>query len=246
MLYTPSTEDRALYERMSVVIVTPCGSHSNSFRFTRCLANMIAYSWQHGLKVGQFGGTERMVVHWARNSLALQAKDLVDERTGEKYTHILWLDDDQTFNPDLLCYLAKSGDKDIVSALYYSREEGKPYPVVYVRNDNGDMYQHYTLMIPPETLCEVDAVGFGACLMRREILDVVPSPWFRFNGCGEDIYFCAHARQAGFKVWLDGRYKIGHVGDPRIITVKDYDEFMAQNKEALGALIKVDLGGNHG
>ena len=241
MIYKPTKADIKKYEKMSVVIVTPCGGYDNKFRFTKSLANMIAYSWRNGLKVGAFGGTERWVIHWAREELAKQAKDMVDEFTGEQYTHILWLDDDHAFNPDLLCYLARNSDKDVVSALYYGRD--KPLPVVYVKDKNPDKYTHYPLIWPPTTLCEVDAIGFGACLMRRDVLDRVPRPWFRFENCGEDIYFCVNAKEHGVKIWLDGTYQLGHIGEPQIVGRAEYQKYVDENAEEFGPRIKVGLGG---
>ena len=240
-IYKPTKEDIKAYEKMSVVVVTPCGGYDNKFKFTKSLANMIAYSWRYGLRVDAFGGTERWVIHWARAELASQAKDLINDRTGEKYTHILWLDDDHVFNPDLLCYLARNGDKDIVSALYYGRE--KALPVVYVKDKNPDKYTHYPLIWPPAVLCEVDAVGFGACLMRRDVLDRVPPPWFRFENCGEDIYFCVNAKEHGVKIWLDATYQLGHIGEPTIVGREQYEQYIEENKEEFGPKIKVALGG---
>lgn len=242
MIYKPTPEDRAKYSEMSVVIVTPCGGYQNAFKFTKSLANLVSYSWAHGLKVGAFGGTERMVIHWARNDLARQARDLVREN-GEKYTHILWLDDDHAFNPDLLCYLARNGDKDVVSALYYGRT--KPLPVAYVKDTNDDKYKHFPLIWPPSTLCEVDAVGFGACLMRRDVLDRIPEPYFTFinSGVGEDIYFCVHAKEHGVKIWLEGSYELGHIGDPEIVRRPQYESYVKEHEEEFGPKIKVALGG---
>jgi hypothetical protein len=244
VIYAPTDEDRRIYAGMSVVIVTPCGGYSNPFRFTKSLANLISYSWRHGLRVEAFGGTERMVVHWARNDLAKQVKDRIDENTGEKYTHVLWLDDDHVFNPDLLCYLARNGDKDVVSALYFGRTQ--PLPVAYVKDYNEDKYKHFPLIWPPSQLCEVDAIGFGACLMRRDVLDRVPEPYFRFNECGEDIYFCVHAKEKGVKIWLDGSYQLGHIGDPHIVIREDYERYVKEHEKEWGPRIKVALGGKNG
>jgi hypothetical protein len=141
MLYKPTSRDKRKYKKMRVAIVTPCGTYSNPFIFTKSLANLIAYSYKHGLRVEAFGGTERMVIHWARNELARQA--LKVDVDGKKPTHILWLDDDHTFNPDMLCYLARNGDKDVVSALYYGRQQH--LPVAYVKDFDDDKYKHFPL-----------------------------------------------------------------------------------------------------
>lgn len=237
MFYTPDKKAKKKFKDYSIVILTPCGDYKVHTKFTKSIVNMVAYSWMNGLKIHQIGITERMVVHWARNELARKAKIKVDEFTNKHYTHMLWLDDDHVFNPDLALYLANNGDLDMVSALYYGRE--KPLPVVYIKDETEDKYKHYPLIQVPSNLIEVDAVGFGACLMRMDVLDRVPEPWFAFNNAGEDIYFCVHAKEAGIKIYCDGSYGLGHIGPPQIVTKETHEQYMEDNKELYSDRIKV-------
>ena len=239
--WEPSKADRKVYKNMEVAIVTPCGDYEVSAKFTRSVANLIAYSWMHGLKVYEMGTVERMVVHWARNELARNSVDRVNPHTGNKFTHLLWLDDDHVFNPDMLVYLARH-NVECVSALYYCRT-GRILPVAYVKDDDPDKYKHYPLLEVPEAVFEVDAVGFGAFLMRREVLEKLEYPYFKFENCGEDIYFCVNAREAGIKIWLDGSYRLGHIGEPSITSHSTYLKYLEDNEEILKDRVKVSLGG---
>ena len=249
MFYHPSDVDRRKYAGMSVIIATPCKDNEMAAKFCKDVVNMVGYSWLHGLKVYQMGITERMVIHWARNDLAKQCNDHVCEYTGEKFTHILWLDDDQVFTPDLLVYLARHreahDDLDVVSALYYGRTQH--LPVAYVKDFNDDKYKHFPLIEVPRTLCEVDAVGFGGLLMRRDVLDRLEEPWFNFKRCGEDIYFCVHAKEQGIKIHLEGTFIMGHLGDAPVIHTPQYERYMKDNEEQFADRTKVGLGGvQHG
>ena len=240
-IYVPTDEDRKAYEGLEIVILTPVGSYEVHAKFAKCVANLIAYSWMHGLKVYQMGITERMVVDWARNDLARQASEQTNEYTGNKFSHFLWLDDDHVFNPDLACYLARLADLDMVSALYFGRTQH--LPVAYVKDDSGDKYKHYPLIEAPRALAEVDAVGFGALLMRRDVFDRVPEPWFTLDWhAGEDIAFCVRAKEHGVKVWLDGSYALGHIGPPQIVTEATYKQYLIDHAEEFKDRIKVPLG----
>lgn len=241
-LYQPTAADRECYADMEVLILTPCKDYECPMLFTKSVVNMVAYSWMHGLKVYQMGRTERMVIHWARQDLARQAKEKINEYTGRRFTHILWLDDDHAFNPDMLVYLARHKDLDVVSALYFGRA-GRPLPVVYVKDKNPDKYSFYPLIGVPNRLFEADAIGFGACLMRMDVLDRMPEPWFQFNRCGEDIYFCVHAKEAGVRIWCDGSYALGHLGEHQMITRETYEKYLETNKDEFADRIKVPLGG---
>ncbi|MDD5189452.1 MAG: hypothetical protein PHE50_00235 [Dehalococcoidales bacterium] len=241
-LYSPTKEDKEIYKRMSVVILTPCGGYENSVKFTKCVTNMVAYSWMNGLSIFQMGITERMVVDWARNDLARKAKDHINEFTGEKFTHILWLDDDHVFEADLACVLARH-NREMVSALYYARV-GKILPVVYVKDGSvDDEYKHFPLIQAPNKIFECDAVGFGAMLMNRDVLDRVPQPWFTIDyRAGEDIAFCVQAKKHGIKIWCDGQYKLGHIGVPKVIGHQDYLKYMEENKDEYSDKVRVHLG----
>lgn len=242
-MYKPTSEDRETYKDMSVVIATPCKDNELPTKFCADVVNMTAYSWLHGLKVYQMATTERMIIHWARNDLAERCLEHICEYTGEPFTHILWLDDDQVFTPDMLVYLARHKDLDVVSALYFGR--GKHLPVAYVKDFNDDKYKHFPLIEVPPSLCEVDAVGFGGVLMRIDILKRLEKPWFSFNhNAGEDIYFCVHAKEQGIKIHLDGSFEMGHIGEPRIITRADHAQYMKDNEELFADKIKVGLGGS--
>ena len=239
-LYQPGHDARARLSLLSVLILTPMGGYMSWGRFTKSLVNMVAYSWLHGLKIYQMGITERMAIEWARNSLARRAKDHINEYTGERFTHFLWLDDDHVFNPDLALYLAQHAALDMVSALYFARA-GKPYPTAYVKDHTDeDPYKHFPLLGVPSRLCEVDAVGLGACLMRREVLECVPEPWFTldYRG-GEDIAFCVRAKAHGVGIWVDGSYVLGHIGDPNVVTQETFQSYMREHGDELGEKVRV-------
>jgi hypothetical protein len=79
---------------------------------------------------------------------------------------------------------------------------------------------------PKDKLVECDAVGFGAVLIKMETLKSVEGPRFMSTcGTGEDIYFCYLAKKKGFRVFMDTRVKLGHVGHPAIIT-EEYVDFV--------------------
>ena len=235
-IYRPTKADKKKYKGMSVVLAIPCKDYEMSASFARDVGNLIAYSWHNGLRVDQMAVTERMVVHWARNELAKECREYKCPWTGEKFTHILWLDDDQAFTPDLLVCLARSQHLDVIGALYYGRQ--KHLPVVYVRDDTDDMYSHYPMITVPPHVIEVDAMGFGGVLMRREVLDKLEEPYFKFDNAGEDIYFCAHAKKQGVKIHLDGRYDMGHIGDPQVVTRLTYEKYIKDHEAEFGEKIQ--------
>lgn len=168
------------------------------------------------------------LVYDSRNKLA---QDAIDQNAD----YVLWLDSDMVFDPTLLERLMEDiQDKDFVSALYYLRKP--PFkPVIYktirlgiFANEGVTVgYDDY----PEDELFEIDGCGFGAVLLRTEMMkEILKRERFLFSpilGYGEDISFCIRAKRAGYQMWCDSKLKIGHVAK-MIVTEKT---FKAYNKK---------------
>ena len=240
-----------LFSRMSVLVLSPIADYTVNNQFAKSLVNMVAYSWMQGLKTYCWAHTERTVVDWARNSLGRYVRDHECEYTGEHYTHCLWLDSDQTFNPDLLCRLA-SHDKEMVSALYFARGP-KPMPIAYVKPirpkgpcdlTDRDSYKHSQILEVPGTLMEIDAAGFGGLLMKREIFVKVPEPWFTIDAlAGEDVAFCVKAKNYGYRIYLDGQYHMGHIDAPVVVSTDQYRAYRDAHPEEFADLLRCEIEG---
>ena len=63
----PTQEQIDYFKTLEVLLVVPHADYSNPAKFTKCLANMIAYSWHYGLRIFQMGATERTVVDLERS-----------------------------------------------------------------------------------------------------------------------------------------------------------------------------------
>lgn len=168
------------------------------------------------------GAIGEIMVQYARERLADGALEM-----GCDY--LFMVDDDMLCPPDLFYKLA-ANDKDICAALAFTRNPDHK-PVVYETFEGRDRAIHadygltrFVQNYPRNTLFQCDAVGYGAVLIKTEVLKKVPKPWFfGMEGTGEDITFCVKARKAGFQVWMDSRIKLGHLGSPAIIT-EDYSD----------------------
>jgi hypothetical protein len=63
---------------------------------------------------------------------------------------------------------------------------------------------------------ELSMAATAGMLIRREVLERLPAPWFESNrfeadGPGSDTWFCLKARRAGFRVWCDVDTPMGHL-----------------------------------
>jgi hypothetical protein len=151
--------------------------------------------------------------------------------------YLFMIDDDMLAPPDLFFKLV-ANDKDICAALAFTRNPDHK-PVIYDVIEGIDpvtkkdyYINKFAMNYPRNTLVQCDAVGFGAVLIKRAVIDAMKEPRFMgLTGAGEDITFCHKAKKLGFEVWMDTRVKLGHLGAPTIITEEYADNWMQMTPE---------------
>lgn len=159
----------------------------------------------------------RQKVEVARNQLAVHALQ-------KQADFILMTDNDMIYPVELFDLLIRH-HADIVAPLAFTRNP--PHlPVAYTYRSAWDPITKQESFqavqpghLPENALVRCDAVGFGAVLIRTEVLKALPQPWF-FNstGSGEDIYFCLTAAKHGFHTYMDTSIKTTHLGAQHLIT----------------------------
>jgi hypothetical protein len=121
---------------------------------------------------------------------------LVEQLDGD---HLLFLDDDQVFDPDLLERLL-AHQLDVVGALV----PGKHAPFLPYLGAGGP-----TAPTEAPGLLEVEATGTGALLVRRRVFEALEPPYFWPPG--EDVVFCRRVRELGFQIFVDTSVWVGHL-----------------------------------
>lgn len=106
-------------------------------------------------------------VGMARNQIVHLARQIRGTGPGElRCTHLLFLDDDVLFHPDLLIRLL-SHDRPMVSGLYYTKTR-EAQPLMF----KGD-YQGVATDWKHGDLVDVSAHGMGLCLINLDVFDEI-------------------------------------------------------------------------
>ena len=193
---------------MKTLIAVPCMDTVDAY-FARSLAQMARV----GDCIVEFEvGT---LVNFARDKLAGKA-------IGAGCDFILWLDSDMVFQEDLMVRLMadiQQGDRDFVTGIYHYRKP--PYkPVIWEKFSRKEIHgkaeQEQYLSYPKDRMFEVEACGFGGCLMRTRMVEPIMEKYSalfsQMDRCGEDMSFCARATAMGYKLWADPSIQMGHRG----------------------------------
>ncbi len=174
------------------------------------------------------------LIYTSRNNLALQAFKVEAD-------YMLWLDSDMVFQQDLLVDMKREMDEkglDFLTGLYFRRVP--PFtPVLFDQLDIDEegicTWTDYKDV--PEGLFKIGGCGFGAVLIKTDVLFEVQSKYGgMFNpiaNMGEDLSFCWRARQCGYDIWCDPSMVLGHVGYT-IINDKFYQSYRSVHPEKEG------------
>ena len=191
---------------MRTLIAIPCLDMVHTLFF----ASMLSLRKPEGTEVAIASCS---LVYESRHTLALKA-------INEEFDRVLWLDSDMSFEPDLLERLSADLDQglDFVCGLYFTRKN-PVQPCVYEvcrqkKKKTGELIPTTECFREiPDGLFEIEGCGFGAAMMTTDLIrSAGPLPFFPADGFGEDLSFCRRVREAGKKLYCDGRIKVNHIG----------------------------------
>lgn len=157
-------------------------------------------------------------------TLVYLARDRIAHKAiNEKYTHVLWLDSDMIFSPDILDDLMFSG-KEFVSGIYHARRKG--YASCIFKSINLHQIERFEEY--PKDTFRIEGCGFGCVLVTVEMLKAVclkyETCFLPLPGMGEDIAFCKRAMDMGYTLWCEPGVVCGHIGHITIYP-EDYEQW---------------------
>lgn len=136
-----------------------------------------------------------------------------------QYDYLVMIDSDIVPPPDFLKLI--DFEKDIISPVCFAFTKKNIFPLVLKKSKHkttGFKYHPYESIHPSKWkgLIEVDAVGTGAIILSRKVLEAVPYPFKNiYDKTGEkqiglDLNFCREAKLKGFKVFCHTDYLSSH------------------------------------
>lgn len=150
-----------------------------------------------------------------------QREKLAYEAVKEGCDYILWIDADMRF-PKTTIERLIAHDKPIVGVNATTRSIPVRSTAKNLQIDFDNKINHWRPVSSKNKtgIERVTAIGCGVMLVKKEVFEKTPRPWFWFEVLpgdkllGEDVYFCVKAHDAGFETWVDHDLsnEIGHVG----------------------------------
>jgi hypothetical protein len=139
---------------------------------------------------------------------------------------VVWLEHDHQFDYQMVQRM-ETYEQDIVGVPYVTRDANNPQLMVasFTNREHPEQSDppYGIRYLPPSQalqmifepgLYEVDFVPHGMTFVHRRVYEALPYPWYAAGDThelGDDVYFIAKAREAGFKVYADSSLYSGHM-----------------------------------
>lgn len=151
---------------------------------------------------------------------------LVKHALEFEMTHLMFLDDDMVFAPQVLEIMLGRRQPIVVTNYLIKTPECDSFVALGLEDKRLPTFEHSTGLVP------IQYSGFGVSLFEMEVFKKVPAPRFQpefipelGSYTTEDSPFFRKAREAGFDVYLDqdASKLVKHSGN-RVWEYKDYRE----------------------
>lgn len=207
---------------MKIMVAVPTHTKLPAL-FAADLANLFAFTVARFPEGTELGLVMRVgtYVHSARN-------ELLREALQQGVDYVLWLDSDMRFPPDTLLRLISHRTPGLVGANYSTKDFPGRFVAIKEVTKPGVPGKLCETHEGSEGLEEVEALGFGVCLLDMEHVrewvdaddpDAHPFffEWVEGMGTqyGEDVVFCNSLREHGGRIFVDHDLSkvVRHIGD---------------------------------
>ena len=218
--------------KLAVMIGYPSGSEVKA-RFTNCLTNMLTYYISS--PVPGYRNQMMKPMNVRGSIISRQRMQIVKEAIAGDYTHILFVDSDQTFPRDTIHRLL-AHDKDVVGCNIATKQ----IPASPTARKKGGSIGGEPVYTDPDSdrLEAVWRLGCGIMLIRVPVFKKVGLGCFEIRWepeiqdyRGEDWSMCQAFEAAGYKIWVDHKLsdEVKHVGD------YEYDHNVVGQKDLVEA-----------
>lgn len=173
-------------------------------------------------RCAKFEGHSLHIYTMAGTLIFDQREKLAAEALKEGCDYIVFIDSDMRFPSDLIEVLL-SRDVPIVGVNAVTRRHPvTPTAKVLTKEevDGKTVYRWSNIdSRGKKGIEEVTSIGFGACMIKKEVFEALPRPWFDAGWgptgvVGEDVHFCVKAGDHGFATHVDHELSmfIKHIG----------------------------------
>lgn len=228
-----STKRKGKKRPIDLIICIPGNSFSG--KFMQCWTKLLIYCMNNGINIDILQMYSSNIYHVREafvSQMVMSMTKNIKPFGGKKYDYTLWIDSDQTFEPEDLEMLIDA-DQDIVAGAI---KVGKGDEFAFgwfdeqIMRERGELLRMKAQDIEGKrALFPVDFCGFAFTLVKRGVFESLKFPYFAplpysaYPSCkdwlgvmGEDLSTFYRMKQNGFTAYIHPLVRIGHE-KPQII-----------------------------
>jgi len=166
----------------------------------------------------------------------------LEKMWGFRCDKVLFMDTDQYYPVDYLIKMLEHGEPVVGS---YSVSRYQPYEIAQYNNVGNKVvdgvtfsdYQPIKQNDITESTFYCDAIGLGAAMFGRDLIDIIQPPWFKdlIDSKGvrllcDDFYFFSKLNAEGYRVLVDKNIMVGHYTVFLVLPINRHILLDARNK----------------
>lgn len=169
----------------------------------------------------------------SREEMVLGGMGVGAKGDTSKVTHFFFVDSDILFEQpsdvNQAISILLSMNQPIVCGVYRAKQKTGFHHAIWSKRLLPDgktlTFDPVGLPPPPTNWFTVDVTGLGCALVKREVFEKVPRPWFEWTfdkydssklGPSEDFSFFLKAKEYGYLCWIYSDVKCSHIGDLKV------------------------------
>jgi hypothetical protein len=179
------------------------------------------YQYMMKVRVPGYENQTMALLNRRSSIIAKSRQELVQDAIKQNCSHVLFIDDDQIFPPNIAHRLAK-WNKSVIGCNIATKAQGNSIPTARSAPAAGEWYGgHVVTSKGKKGIEKVWRLGFGVMMIDLEVFKGLPFPWFNNEWrddvqdfCGEDWFFIELMEKRGIPIWIDHGLscEVGHVG----------------------------------
>lgn len=180
------------------------------------------YQYMMKVRIPGYDNHNMSLLNRRSSMIAKSRQELVQDAIKDGRTHVLFIDSDQIFPPNIVHRLAKHG-KRVIACNIATKAQGNSIPTARRAPGPGEWWGGHVIYSNNRTGLErVWRIGAGVLMIDLEVFKDQPLPWFNneWRGppvndfCGEDWFFCEWVEKKGIPIWIDHdvSLEVGHIG----------------------------------
>ena len=183
--------------------------------FAYSLATMVAWVGANGLPSRSEAALELKLDVVESSNWITNREQLVSRAIEAGMTHLMFLDDDMMFEPQIIDILLGRRQPIVTTNYLIKTEPAKDFVAVDLKGKRLATTERSKGIVP------ITYSGFGVSVFELEVFKKIPQPWFapKFvpesnSYTTEDLPFFEKAIEAGYKVYLDHEASklVSHIG----------------------------------